>query len=116
LRGPQTLGEIRANTARMHAFASADDARETLDALIARGIALLLPRRLGQREERFMHLLCGREAESSTGMMDAPAADTAAAAAPAAAAEPDGLAERVARLEAEVERLREIVRQLAGDP
>jgi hypothetical protein len=62
LRGPQTLGELRINCERLHAFADLSAAQGFLDELAARpagALALLLPRRPGEREARWMHLLAG---------------------------------------------------------
>ncbi|GGK06868.1 YceH family protein [Pseudomonas matsuisoli] len=59
LRGPQTLGELLTRSSRMHAFEGTDDVRHQLERLASRGLATLLPRQSGQREERFMHALGG---------------------------------------------------------
>lgn len=98
LRGPQTLGELLARCERLAGFPSLDDVRDTVDRLIQRAPALVvcLGRAAGQREDRYMHLLCG-------------AVDVAAfAAAPASPASTRGeLAERVASLEEDVAQLRD---------
>lgn len=106
LRGPQTLGELLTRTERLADFPGPDDVRDTLDRLIQRESALVvrLPRGAGQREERYMHLLCGP--------VDADAF-AAAAATPAPASRTD-LLERVERLEAEVEALRGELAGLRG--
>jgi uncharacterized protein len=62
LRGPQTPGELKQRSERMHVFASLEDVHTTLDALIGRELVLRLERRPGQKEERYEHLL-GAEAE-----------------------------------------------------
>jgi uncharacterized protein YceH (UPF0502 family) len=61
LRGAQTLGELLARTHRLAEFPGLDDVRDTLDRLIQREPALVagLGRVPGQREDRYMHLLCG---------------------------------------------------------
>ena len=61
LRGPQTVGELFARSERMHRFADAEEVKHTLERLCAREPALVvqLPRGPGQREDRYMHLLCG---------------------------------------------------------
>ena len=62
LRGPQTPGEIRGRTERIHAFATGDDAEAALQALAGREEAPLvvrLPRQPGRKEHRWMHTLCG---------------------------------------------------------
>lgn len=65
LRGPQTAGEIRGRSDRLHAFASIGEVEETLrtlsehsDPLVAR-----LTRRPGQKEERWAHLAGGAPPE-----------------------------------------------------
>lgn len=62
LRGPQTGGEIRTRTARLHAFASLTEVDATLAALAAkrpRALVTKLPRQPGFKEARFAHLLSG---------------------------------------------------------
>jgi uncharacterized protein len=62
LRGAQTAGELHARTARMAEFANLGEVERTLDALIARepeALVAQLPRRAGQKEVRYAHLLSG---------------------------------------------------------
>lgn len=61
LRGPQTVGEIRGRTGRMHEFDSLDEVEEVLQALAAREPSLVveLERQPGQKEARYAHLLAG---------------------------------------------------------
>ena len=61
LRGPQTLGELRTRTERMHEFASLGEVQETLDSLTRRDDPLVvkLPVLPGQKEARFAHTLSG---------------------------------------------------------
>lgn len=62
LRGPQTPGEIRGRTGRMHEFAGLGDVEAALDSLILRQPAPLvvkLPRQPGLKEQRYAHLLAG---------------------------------------------------------
>jgi uncharacterized protein len=99
LRGPQTPGELKQRTERMHAFADLGGVHETLERLIGRGLVAVLERRPGQKEERYVQLL-GEEAESSDA---APSPMSMPTPAPRAV---DGLEERVARLEREVAQLR----------
>jgi uncharacterized protein YceH (UPF0502 family) len=97
LRGPQTIGELRARAARMADFADAAAVQAIVQELAARpegALVMVLPRQPGRREERYTHLLCG-----------APPAEAQAAAGPAP--EPARLAvmaenERLAALEAKV--------------
>lgn len=57
LRGPQTPGELRQRSERLHSFADTADAQAALERLIERGLAERLPRRPGQKEERYAHRL-----------------------------------------------------------
>ena len=62
LRGPQTLAELRTRASRLAELESLEDVEAVLDALIAREptpIVVRLPRRPGQKEERYAHLLAG---------------------------------------------------------
>jgi uncharacterized protein YceH (UPF0502 family) len=61
LRGPQTAPELLARSDRLAEFPSLDDVRSTLDRLAQRepALAIRIPRSGGQREDRYMHLLCG---------------------------------------------------------
>lgn len=59
LRGPQTPGELNANSGRLYEFESLDDLQETLEKLSTGDVPYVtqLPRRTGQKEARYMHLL-----------------------------------------------------------
>ena len=57
LRGPQTPGELRQRTERLHAFADSEALGAALRTLIDRGLAERLERRPGQKEERYAHRL-----------------------------------------------------------
>ena len=61
LRGPQTVGELRSRSERMHAFSNLEAVEEVLHLLATRKEPLLtkLPRQPGRKENRFAHLLCG---------------------------------------------------------
>lgn len=61
LRGPQTAGELFARSERLYRFADAEEVRHQLERLAVRepALALQLPRGPGQREDRYVHLLCG---------------------------------------------------------
>ena len=62
LRGPQTLGEMRTRTARMHEFADTEEVEETTRELTDREsgpLVVLLERQPGQKERRYAHLLAG---------------------------------------------------------
>jgi hypothetical protein len=59
LRGFQTIGELRTRTERLHAFASLDEAMQTIHTLEEWGYIILLPRSSGKKEPRYAHLLSG---------------------------------------------------------
>ncbi len=59
LRGAQTPGELKQRSERLHSFAALGEVQETLERLIARDQVARLPRRPGQKEERYEHLLGG---------------------------------------------------------
>jgi uncharacterized protein len=61
LRGAQTIGELKQRSDRLHSFASLDAIAETLDRLARRDLAARVPRRPGQKEDRYMQLLGGTE-------------------------------------------------------
>ena len=61
LRGPQTPGELRGRSERMHHFATLDEVHSALQRLIDRepALAKILPRQPGTKEARYAHLLAG---------------------------------------------------------
>jgi len=61
LRGPQTLAELKTRTERMHRFESLDEVEQTLATLAERELAVRIPRRPGQKEDRYGQLLGGGE-------------------------------------------------------
>ena len=121
LRGPQTPGELRTRSDRMHSFDSVADVEAVLGRLSEGHDALVteLPRQPGQRETRWMHLE-GEEgpvlAEEGGEGVDAaaPAATLEAPAAPPARREPRS-DDRLTALEATVEELREEVAALRAE-
>lgn len=68
LRGPQTSGEIRSRTSRMHEFASLDEVDATLSQMHEWDPPLIaqVPRRPGQKEDRYAHLFAGEPEESES--------------------------------------------------
>jgi uncharacterized protein len=113
LRGPQTPGELKQRTDRMHAFAGLAGVHETLDRLIERGLAERLDRRPGQKEERYRQLLQEHDGEpaatappvaAQAGGETAVGEDAAheRVAVPAPSGELEELRERVSRLERQV--------------
>jgi uncharacterized protein len=65
LRGPQTPGELKQRTPRLHNFAGLDEIEHGLDELIERELVSRLPRRPGQKEQRYEHLLGESVAEAA---------------------------------------------------
>ncbi len=65
LRGPQTPGELKTRTERMHPFSSTDEVERALEELAegAEGLVEKLSRRPGQREIRWDHLLYAEKPE-----------------------------------------------------
>ena len=63
LRGAQTPGELKQRAERLHPFDSRVDVERTLAELVNRELATRQPRRPGQKEERYSHLLGGESAE-----------------------------------------------------
>ena len=59
LRGPQTPGELRQRTSRMHKFTDLASVEIVLRAMEDRGLVTELPRQAGKRETRFAQLLSG---------------------------------------------------------
>ncbi len=94
LRGPQTPGELKQRTDRLHPFGELADVEETLERLISRDFVARLGRRPGQKEERYAQLLGGE--------VD----DTVEPVAPRPVLAHDPLEDRVAALEVEVASLR----------
>jgi uncharacterized protein len=65
LRGAQTPGELKQRTERLHPFASLKEVDGVLERLIERELMARLPRRPGQKETRYRHLLAGNGAEAA---------------------------------------------------
>jgi uncharacterized protein YceH (UPF0502 family) len=62
LRGPQTPGELRARSGRLHEFPDNNDVVSALDSLIehsGEALAVKLPRSPGRKDSEYMHLLSG---------------------------------------------------------
>jgi len=113
LRGPQTPGELRINTERLHRFADPGAVEAALQALATRAgadggpLTAQLPRAPGSREHRWAHLLSGPVEAPAT----RPAAATGGAEAPPTA-EIAALQAEVGRLAAETAELRVLVERL----
>jgi uncharacterized protein YceH (UPF0502 family) len=100
LRGPQTPGELKQRTERLHAFESPGEVEHGLQQLAGRELVRRIGRRPGQKEDRWAQLL-GEDAD------DAPAP-----APPPSPTQGSALEDRVAALEREVAELK---RRLESD-
>jgi uncharacterized protein YceH (UPF0502 family) len=113
LRGPQTPGELKQRTERLHPFADLAALEQTVEILISRELVARLPRRPGQKEQRYVQLLDGGEDGTPTAV---PASTDPLATAPVGA--PDGAApevddsDRVGRLEAQLSEALERIARL----
>ena len=101
LRGPQTAGEMRGRSDRLHAFESVQEVEDLLRDMAAHSEPLVraLPRRPGQKEERWAQIAGGAVIETAV---------EPEAAAPAG----EPLSARVARLEQRVAELSDELRAL----
>jgi uncharacterized protein YceH (UPF0502 family) len=105
LRGPQTINELLTRSNRMHDFEDAESVMHQLERLIGRGLAVLIPKQAGQREDRYMHAL-GDPAD-----MEAILAARHNPSERSASGSP-GLADRVEELEARIAALEERLAKL----
>jgi uncharacterized protein YceH (UPF0502 family) len=113
LRGPQTPGELRINSERLHRFADISAVEAFLAELAERPAGALvqeLPRQPGSRENRWAHLLCGAPAPEP-----ATAAAGGSRGADVSVGELAALKANVARLEAEMAELRAAVAKLRAE-
>jgi uncharacterized protein YceH (UPF0502 family) len=109
LRGPQTLGELKQRSERLHRFGSLEEVEATLAGLAGRELVARLPRRPGQKEDRYAQLLGGAAGTA------APAEGEETGAAPEQADRVGALEARVERLEETVASLEEALAARAGD-
>ena len=106
LRGPQTPGELRGRSERLHTFDDIAAVQSTLDRLGSRDAATestgpltaILPRQPGSREARYTHLLSGVPDVSAPIPTTSPASES--------------ITQRLARMEAELSTLTETVTAL----
>jgi uncharacterized protein YceH (UPF0502 family) len=113
LRGPQTPGELRAHSGRLHTFADNEAVVEALTGLMERDdkpLVVKLPRSPGRKDAEYMHLFSGPIDVAAL----AAQAQVPMAAATTERASTSELAERVSRLEAEVAELRDQLMTLQG--
>lgn len=102
LRGPQTPGELNTNAGRMYEFDSLEEVQKVLESLadMIPPFVLQLPRKTGQKELRYTHLLSGipeTNPEEDEMIFTGPSSDTES---------------RIQRLEDEVRELKEVVDKL----
>jgi uncharacterized protein YceH (UPF0502 family) len=113
LRGPQTPGELRGRTERMHRFEALDEVQSTLQRMMQREAPMVkvLPRQPGTKEARYMHLLSGDLLESSVAPAASPAVAQPSVTQPSVTQHREGN-EALMRLENEVRELRQEVADL----
>src|SRR5215216_5838756 len=106
LRGPQTAGEIRSRTGRLYEFQELSEVELTLEALTTAEpgpLVVKLPRQAGMKESRHAHLLSGEvrfEPQESAPRLEAAALEVRAE------------NERIARLEENLESVRQELTEL----
>jgi uncharacterized protein YceH (UPF0502 family) len=113
LRGPQTAGELRINSERLHRFADISSVEAFLHELAQRPAGALvaeLPRQPGSRENRWMHLLSGAPdlQEPTAGVSVANTVDLGTT-------ELALVKANLARLESEVSELKALVAKICAD-
>jgi uncharacterized protein YceH (UPF0502 family) len=110
LRGPQTAAELRLATSRLHSFADTSSVEAFLEELAENDPprVVKLPRTPGERESRWMHLLCGEP--SAEQLRGAALSDD-----PLPPGELEGLRAQQRELSERVERLEALVTHLAGE-
>jgi uncharacterized protein len=107
LRGPQTPGELKQRSERLHRFEDLTAVQETLERLREREYVIRHPRRPGQKEDRFQQVLGGSEEGAEEPGAPAPAAELPSADAPPAEDRLDRIERELAALRAELVELRE---------
>lgn len=105
LRGPQTVNELLTRSNRMHDFEDSEQVVHQLERLIARGLAVLLPRQSGQREDRYMHALGNAEDLQEILISRQNQPDRSPASSSASAERMDELEARIAALEERLAKL-----------
>jgi len=112
LRGPQTAGELRINSERLHKFADISAVEGFLEELAGRPagpLVLQLPRLPGARENRWAHLLSG------TPKIEASAGEARTPQEPPSLGEIAALKAQVARLDSDVAALKALVARMSAE-
>jgi uncharacterized protein YceH (UPF0502 family) len=119
LRGPQTLGELKQRSERLHAFPDLDSVEDALERLTARELGQWHERRPGQKEARYGHLLQDDAGDGGPQVDEAERAveevERTQDSRPAPQPEEDDLAGVVALLREEVRELRNDVAALRAE-
>ena len=104
LRGPQTIGELRGRSERLHEFKDLGEVQQTLNEMGTRDEPLVvkLERQPGQKDARYAHLLSGE--------VDV----TAVVSVPQRSAADEGSSERLEKLEEQVASLRSELESIRG--
>jgi uncharacterized protein len=106
LRGPQTPGELKGRSERLHRFEGLPAVQETLERLVEREYVVRHPRQPGQKEDRYEQVLGGGAGDVG---VSAPAEPEPREQAPVAAAEIStggASGDRLDRIERQLESLR----------
>jgi hypothetical protein len=113
LRGPQTPGELRGRTDRLHRFDEIGEVLAGLQKLSERepSLVAMLPRQPGTKESRYAHLLSG-PVESAVAAEFAFAPRAAAQSTPRASSDDPAQEDRIAQLEATVADLQQKIEAL----
>jgi uncharacterized protein YceH (UPF0502 family) len=111
LRGPQTPGELKQRVERLYPYGSVEEVQRALEALAEQELAQRLPRRPGQSQDRWRHLLGADEATpEAAGEHAAQRSTNAESVVPTQTP----LEQRVARLEEQVAELQRALSSLSG--
>jgi uncharacterized protein YceH (UPF0502 family) len=108
LRGPQTPGELKQRVERLYPYGSTEDVQRALEALAEHELVERLPRRPGQSQDRWRHLL-GDDAPVDDGAEPRPSSNGERV-----APTQSPLEQRVARLEEQVAELQRALSSLSG--
>jgi uncharacterized protein len=114
LRGPQTPGELKQRSERLHPFADLAATQETLERLVGRELVVRHARRPGQKEDRYEQVLDGGEADEEEPVLSPADEETAGPMSPAEPVAEDRL-DRIERELAAVRAELSILREALGE-